>query len=755
MLRPRSSSARALRFSILNLLCLMYGLAGADAFAQSRIEGRVSDPQGAAVAGAVVVAIAPARTPVEVQSDTEGRFAIDGLAGETYDLTVSAPGLFGEVRGIVPDASPTPVEIALRVSAITETLVVSASQIDQPLSRTADSVTIITGGELDARQITTLGQALSTVPGFMVTRSGGPGTLTSLFPRGGDSDFTLVLVDGMRANSFGGGIDLSQVPLADVDRIEVVRGPQSALFGADAIGGVVQIITRQGGQPSIAATIEGGSRGMRRFQASTVGSVASFRWQAGGDYVADNGYTGAAPATGELVVNDDARERQGWAGAGWHGAQGTDLQGTFRYVDTERGAPGPYGSDPAGRFGGVDAVARGTSERTALGVRLVQPWGGPASRVRQRVEFDTADYDVGFVSSFGPSASDTRRTHLRVQTDAVLDAAFGLSGGIEWLGERARSSFVQSGGADVPVDRRVLGTFAEGRWNPLDRLGVQAGVRAEHISREAFIVNGFAEDTVVSVNPKVSVSWLASRTTPGAGARQWTRIRASAGTGIRPPDVFEIAFTDNPELKPERSRSVELGVTQVFGAGAVQIDATTFLNRYDDLIISVGSLRDVSRYTTDNVSNARARGLEVAGAWQPHASLSLRAAYTFLDTEILAVDNTAQAPSPYEVGDALLRRPRHSGSLLATWTAARWTAFGSLEARGTTLDAEPSFGPDGGLYDNPGRVTLDAGATFRIAAGVEAVARVLNLFDRDYEDVLGFPAPGRTAFAGVRIAARR
>ncbi len=688
-------------------------------------------------------------------TDADGRFKVEGLPAGLYDLTVSAPGLAGEARRVTVGPTTTPVEIPLRVSAISEALVVTASQIDQPLSRTADSLTILSGRDLESRQIHGLGAALSAVPGLTVARSGGPGTLTSLFTRGGESDFTLVLVDGIRANAFGGGLDLSQVPLADVDRIEIVRGPQSAIFGADAIGGVVQVITRQGGAPRVGAQIEAGSRETLRVQADTAGELNGFRWQAGGDYFSDEGFTGIAPANGEHVTNDDAQERQGWVGGGWRAERGTDVQGVFRYVDTERGAPGPYGSDPARRFFGVDRIARGNTERRAVGVRLVHPWTGPASRVRQRVELDTADYDLAFLSSFGPSSSDTRRTHARIQTDAALDAGVGVSGGVEWVSESARSSFIQSGGAEVPVDRRVIGTFGEARWNALERLSVQAGLRAEHITREAFIVNGFSDDTVVSVNPKVSASWLISPSLPGAGASAWTRLRGAAGTGIRPPDVFEISFTDNPELKPERSRSLELGVTQALARGAVQVDATAFFNRYDDLIISVGSLRDVSRYRTDNVSNARARGLELGGAWQGRHGLNLRAAYTFLDTEIRAVDNTAQAPSPYRVGDPLLRRPRHSGSLLVNWSDERWNMFGSVESRGETLDAEPAFGPSGGLYRNPGRTLVDVGGGFRVVRGVEIFARALNLFDREYEEVLGFPSPGRTAFIGVRVAARR
>ncbi len=241
-----------------------------------------------------------------------------------------------------------------------------------------------------------------------------------------------------------------------------------------------------------------------------------------------------------------------------------------------------------------------------------------------------------------------------------------------------------------------------------------------------------------------------------ASSRTWTRVHGAVGTGIRPPDAFEIAFTDNSGLKPERSRSADIGVAQVLAGGAVQLDATAFFNTYDDLIVSVGSsFAGASRWSTDNISNARARGAELSAAWRPGAGLSLQAAYTFLSTEILAVDGSPDAPPPYVVGDPLLRRPRQQGSIDASWTRDRAVAFVQLLLRGETLDAEPAWGPTGGLYTNPGYGITNLGASLRIARGITVQGRVLNLFDRAYEEVLGYPAPRRTAYVGVRLAASR
>lgn len=726
--------------------------------------GRVFDPDKRAVPNAEVIVSGATAAPLRVRTDAEGRFTLASLEPGRYTLVASAPGLLSDAHALDLPGS-TPIEIAMRISALSETLIVSAAQIDQPLSRTPDSVTVIDGREIDAKQQFTLASALRSVPGITLQQNGGPGTVTSLFTRGGESDFTLVLVDGIRANAFGGGLDLSQVPLQDVDRIEVVRGSQSALYGSDAIAGVISVITRSGGRPSAQAQFEAGSRDMRRASAATTGEVNGLRWQLGGNYFEDTGFTGTA-ANGQAVSNDDAQYAQASASLGWrHGGRGSDLQASLQYVDTERGSPGPYGSDPARRYAGVDKVSRGTTNRVAGGLRVMQPWFGASSRVRQRVEFDIADYDLTFKSAFGTSNGNTRRAHARVQTDVSANAALGFSGGLEWLGERGGSTFITAGTAGpIPVERSVLGLFGEARWHASDRATVTAGLRGERISRDALPGDplafqprpDFPEETINSINPKFAASLAVSDD---------TRLRGSVGTGIRPPDAFEIAFTDNSGLKPERSKSGEVGVSQSLAGGAIQIDGTAFFNSYTDLIISVGrTFSGVSRWRTDNISNARARGAELSGAWLAHrsrgegaraTSLSLRANYTFLDTEILAVNGSSVAQTPYAVGDQLLRRPRHSGAIEGSWTRSRASAFAELQIRGETLDAEPAFGPTGGLYRNGGHAVVNLGGSFRPVTAVEIFARALNLFDRGYEEVLGYPAPGRTAYVGARIAVGR
>jgi outer membrane cobalamin receptor len=742
--------------SILSLFVCLFFLLTRVASAAT-LTGRVTDPDGRPVAGARVIVATAIGTAADRTTDAAGAFSIDHVAAGKYEIRVLADGFQADAIAIALAADETrEVGVQLHLSALTESIVVSAAQIDVPLSRAADSVTVITAADLQARQIETVADALRLVPGLTVTRSGGRGAITSLFPRGGASNYTLVLVDGIRANSFGGGYDFAHLSVADVDRIEIVRGPESALFGSDAIGAVVQIVTKRGGRPHADALVEGGSQGTARTTIGASGSSGAWSFGGGAEHARSDGFTGIAPADGELVKNDDYHFSHVSGTLGWQRPNGPDVLVSGNLGRDERGFPGPFGSDPAGNFSGVDTVSRGVNNTRQIGARITHPW---SANVRQRIEANYTDLAGTFTSPYGPSTSGTRRLDGRLQEDAAFTSSLGGSAGVEFLRESGSSSYV-TGAADEPIaiHRATTGAFAELRYVGRERLFVTGGVRIEHITRDAVEPNAdaarpaFPDQTLDSVNPKIAASYLLTR--PGSAAS--TRLRASAGSGIRPPDAFEIAFTDNPNLKPERNRSVDAGVEQQFANGAYALSATAFSNSYDDLIITVGtSLRGASRYQTDNISNARSRGAELSGDARLAKGFRLHANYTFLDTEILSVDGAALAPPPFKVGDALIRRPRHQGALDLTYAAGRVTAFGEVTTRGQILDVDPNFGASGGLFFSPGFTVVNAGASVRLARGLDVYARVLNVANRAFEETLGFPALGRSGIVGVRVAASR
>src|SRR5439155_27193456 len=293
---------------------------------------------GRPVAGARVIVTGAVGTAADRVTDANGAFAVDAIAAGDYEIRVIADGFQADPIALTLGADDhRDLRVPLRISAVAESIVVSASQIEVPLSRTADSVTVISSAELRTRQIETVADALRLVPGLTVTRSGGRGAITSLCPRGGASNYTLVLVDGMRANAFGGGYDFAHLSVADVDRSEIVRGPESALFGADAIGAVVHVVTKRGGPPHVDGLIEGGGQGTVRTTLDASGSRGAWTFGGGAEHTRSDGFTGVAPATGERVSNDDYRLSHVSGTVGWQRPTGPDVLVAARLGRDERG----------------------------------------------------------------------------------------------------------------------------------------------------------------------------------------------------------------------------------------------------------------------------------------------------------------------------------------------------------------------------------------------------------------------------------
>lgn len=721
--------------------------------------GTVVDPQGRPASGVRIELTSPLGVACTAMSDASGRAQCTRLGDGDYVARAIADGFRARpvpvsVRGGVAPA----IDMRLDVAAISESLVVTAAAVEAPRSSSAASTTVLSASDLAIAQVDGVGAALASVAGFTVTSNGAAGAVTSSFPRGGESDYTLLVVDGIRMNTFGGGLDLAHLPTAGVERIEVTRGPQSALFGADAIGGVVHVVSRTRGPLAISVTGDAGSFDTRHTSGSVSGSAGALAIHASGDYTDSQGWNDATLPGGTIVSNDDYARRAASAGATWTGHRGTTLRGVLQRRTSTRGNPGPFGSDPNGTFSGIDRVARGTTATTGVAGAVTQRFG---TRWQARLDGTAASLDSGYASAFGTSVMDTTRRSGRGQVDAIVSGAIAASAGIELLDEQAVSTYITGPDAAVlPIDRRVTGSFGEVRFDTGGRVFAAAGVRAEHLTRRALGASvdpfsprpAFDADTVTSWNPKLSASYVLVPMRDGRTIQ--TRVKANAGTGIRPPDAFEIAFTDNPSLAPERSRSLDVGVEQWFASGRVALEATYFHNRYDDLIVAVGrAFANASRYRTDNIANARARGVEVSGSLRTSSGVGVRAGYTWLDSEVLAVDAYATAPSPFAVGDRLLRRPRHQGVVEATLVRAGFSAFVRTLARGDVLDVDPSWGSFGGTLVAPGHVRTDVGAAVRLPgrAGIELFGRVTNLFDRAHEEAFGFPAPGRGLAGGLRV----
>ncbi|MEO5897810.1 MAG: TonB-dependent receptor, partial [Vicinamibacterales bacterium] len=689
------------------------------------VTGRILDPDDRPVAGARILIAGSGQRLRSAVTNERGEFTIDLPDSGHFELRVAADGFRTDPIVVEASAEARALgDVRVSVSAVSESIVVSAAQVEIPLSQAAAATTVITGAELQVRQIHSVADALRSVPGLTVAATGGTGAVTGVFPRGGESNYTLVFLDDVPVNAFGGDFDFGHLSTVNVDRIEVVRGPQSALFGSNAIGAVVRVITRRGGPPLVGGSVEYGTYDTARVAAATSGSSGSFEWGASGEHLTSDGFNGRETAAGLTVANDDYTRSSGALSLGWRRGK-SSVQARLQQATDERGVPGPFGTNPIDAYTAIDTVSRGTNDRTVASASATFPISSNVHALLQTA-FNRVESD--FTSAFGPSQSISRRGLGRGQLDFAVARGLEASAGVEFQRERTGSTYITGAdGQQVQVRRWIAGYFAEGRWSAAQRLFVTAGVRLDNIHRQRLeeAPDPFSprplleEDSVVSFNPRAGVAWFAR---PGAS---YTKLRASAGTGIRPPDGFELAFTDNPSLKPERSKSMEAGIEQAFANGHATLEALVFWNDYDDLIVAVGSFRESSRYQTDNIANARASGVELSlsgrrrvRAWQG-IDLRGRISYTLVSSEILAVDDSDEASRPFTVGDPLLRRPRHQFSAEMIASSGRAAAFINGGGRSRSLDVEPSFGTFGGLHYAEGFNNWDAGVSWRVARGAE------------------------------------
>jgi outer membrane receptor protein involved in Fe transport len=235
-------------------------------------------------------------------------------------------------------------------------------------------------------------------------------------------------------------------------------------------------------------------------------------------------------------------------------------------------------------------------------------------------------------------------------------------------------------------------------------------------------------------------------------------LHASVGTGIRAPDGFELATTNNPLLKPEKSISFDSGVEQRFFNSRALLDLTYFYNKFDDQIVTLGgSLSNLSTFVSDNLGNSRAEGLEASVRWRPTGSLQVSGEYSIVDTAILALAGSTLVQAPFFVGEELLNRPKHSGGFNITWQRGRLMLNSNAYFRGQALNLEPNDGVyacELGLqcvFNGKGYGVWNGGFSYRLVRGLEIYGHVNNLLDKKYEEVLGYPALPLNFMAGVKF----
>ena len=719
---------------------------------RATLQGKILDPDGRTVANARVSLLSGLATVEDRVTDAAGAYRFEGLLRGRYAVIASVTGFSHRSAEIILGPGETrALDLRLKVSAVEEQVVVSASLEPALPEQIGSSTSIVTQQEVHDQDAESVFETLRGIPGLNVSQTGRRGGATSVFIRGGNSDYNLILIDGIEVNQFGGDFDLASIATDGVQRVEVTRGPESALFGSNAVAGVINIVSDTGdGPPHFSFLAEGGSLYTRHLASGGSGLTHGFSWA----------YNLSRLDTDGAVANDNYRNQSSYLSLGY--SRSPKRQFIFHFFGNanDAGAPGAYGSDPDHLFTGIDTVSRGKQNLFAYQAGYSEQF---TARLKQVFSVSVAPDRSFFISPFGDSYLKNLRVVVNTHGEVAVSGKDLFLYGFEFNHEQVQDTFITNANNSAFVlPRESYAYFAENRWNPARRWFFTTGLRVDDLRTSSLPTDGFSRpfipaSSVVKVNPRVATSYLL-REAPSAGSFGAARLHGSFGTGIRAPNGFDLAFTNNPRLKPEKSISFDAGVEQRFLLDRLIFDVTYFYNRYKDQIVVLGgSLTNLSTFTSDNLANSRAQGIETSLRLHPLRSLDVSAEYTWLDTSILALDGSTLVQTPFQVGQPLLRRPRSSAAYNITWRHRRLTLNSNAYIRGGTLDVEPNdatFACQLGLpclFRNPGYVLANAGFSYQLPRGLEIHAKLNNFANQKYEDVFGFPSLRLNFLAGVRF----
>ena len=591
------------------------------------------------------------------------------------------------------------------------------------------AVTVVSAEQIKAQQIRHAGDALRMVPGVSVSRTGSFGGLTQVRLRGSEANHTLVMIDGVKANDTPtGAFDFSDLLADDIERIEVIRGPQSGLWGSNALGGVINIVTKRGKGPArLSASVEGGSFDTRRIAMAARGGTDN-AWGSVSFGASDsNGYD-LSPVGSE---DDPARIVNFSARGGLRFSPFISVYGSIRALNKQFGfddfgtPPGAVPGSPVPQIQ-VDSDNTG-KKRSLLGSATVQLDLLAKRWVHKLTGSFSRSDDDAIQPGFTFEAGSARRrltyvTRYTFDTTGGLAAKHALSGLIEreWEHFDTSNTFAAS---TINRARTMTSYAAEYSANVIEALFLKGAVR--HDDSSAF---------------GTFTTWSAS----GAYklARTGTRLHASAGTGVVFPTMFEQFgefpgfYTPNPDLLPETSFGWDIGIEQKLLSGALVVDVTYFEQDLEQEIFSTffGPPRNLT-------GRSQRQGIEVTARLRPMAGLEILAGYTYLD---------ATEPD----GREEIRRPKHKASLdaLYRFDEGRGTFGVGVVYNGRMKDVVTDA-----FTFAAGRATLDdytllrLTGQYRLSDVVEVFGRVENVLDQDYREIYGIATPGLAAYAGVRL----
>ena len=593
--------------------------------------------------------------------------------------------------------------------AESELIVVSATRSEIPLDQSPASVSLITPEDVNQKQIERVSDALREVPGLSVVQTGTPGQLTSVFTRGLRSEHTQVLLDGVPINQgLQGAFDFANLTTDDVGRIEVVRGPQSTLYGPRALAGVIQIFTKQGeGTPEISLNAEGGSYNTFRESLESEGRIDKFDYSIGASRL----------DTDNARPNNQYRNTAAIANVGWSPNETARLSSLFTYSLSDTGNPNTiFNPKPLDNF-------------------LTEKW-----LIAPRVDLRVGDYwEHKFIFSYdherqlndpnqdgfvGPTRALFERTTIDYQNDLRPASWLTFTSGFFYSRVNAgqeRPFVLQIFGPQptfVSDHTEETAGFLQATLTPIKNLIFVAGGRFDHF-------NQFGDIWTY----RFAGSYKIDQTN--------TTLHSSVATGFSPPSSQDKIFGMNFGLRSERDLGWDAGVEQRLWENRVTIGATYFHNDLSNLIGFNGL------FETLNLGAAETQGIETELRAQPMVDLVFTASYTYLDAE-----KTSSADINQPQGSRLPRRPRNEVYVSASYLWCKKLRT-TIAAKFVNAREELNFG--GPNFDIEDYSFVNIAAEYEINWHMSLFGRIDNLTNEHYAEVFGFPALGRAAYAGVKL----
>lgn len=775
------------------LAVLVCSLAVAPTAAQepSAVTGVVTDSSGGVLPGATVEARRGLRLVSTASTGVDGRYRLHPPEAAPYRLTARLDG-FVTAAVEVAATGPATADFRLDIAPLRDAVVVTASRTAESRAAVMESHTVFTAGDIETLGSHSAADVLRHAPGLNVESTGREGSISSVFARGGESDYNHVLIDGVRVNADGGAYDFGRLSAAEIERVEVVRGAQSALYGSDAIGSVIQIFTKRGAPdhgPRVSGSFEGGSFGTTRGDLRVLGGAAGRV-----DYQLGVAHRGTDGAFRDRLPEPDRFDQQSIDGnLGAIVGDRTRLRTGFRYSSARANSVGPITYAPGDTGTGYDTddltwrldfdqtlsprvdhsatVSYFRSgRRSADGIAdpryrvfallegepgALYPGGPRLVRLLDEPAFDAVAADPSglgpgrFLARSGPFdgfdypfdfEAQLQRPAVRYQLNATWLDDQVASAGYDHYRETNALDPLQT------VDNHSY--FLQQQFNVADAWFVTGGARIDDNAHYG-----------TAVNPKLSAGGYPVPFREGALSS--VKVSANAGRGIKNPNFSELygsQWVDGDlSLRPEQAATVDAGAELTFDDQRWLARLTWFSNDYEDQIAwspSPGFGGDgLADYV--NIDGSRADGVELEFAMQrPAGGVTASASYALVDTEVVTNASTSEQFQP---GQPLLRRPRHSGHVRVGYARGRGSLHLAMRVTGDRHDSaflglqRVSDGRGADITVNPGYTLVTAGGRFRVRPELTLFLRVDNLTDAAYDSALGYPGLPRAFVAGGRF----